>query len=236
MPHHLSPSLSSFSCDHVIMSPKEYIQARCPLLNDGNHFDQDQDQHAILRRTMKRVIVDGCPYLPFLEADPTNEASIKLVVSKIILNLDQHQHDDTDEKNTGSSNSYYLTVLPVMGGNTNMLFRVHIHHDGRTSEAATAATTRSEASGMTTSNPSSDRQNDDNALPSSSTTTTMTTLPFSHHLPDLPESVLVRIFGGLGLIDRDCRNIHVRCIGCTEDGIAVLWPFCQWPIGGVVWQ
>jgi ethanolamine kinase len=123
------------------MSPQAYIQAREQIID--------------------WIEVDGRPYLPFQSVNTSDIDSVRKAATRIFVGEASWKEKFSTEKLQG------LAVEPVLGGNTNMLFRV--------------TGLRSVLIGI------NDSDSDSN-------------------LSILPDSCLVRVFGGEGMIDRDEEN------------------------------
>ena len=203
-----------------------------------DHDDQDDVDEAPQHAHME-IKVDYYPYLPYLVADPNDDESIKRVVLMVLLashnhydDEDEDNDDDDDDSVTETENDSeqqqvggkditsnilnihrsgcgggedeelraLLKVEPIVGGNTNRLFRV----SGLQAIA------------------------DHKLLHATVPLTTLST----------NDSVIVRVFGGHGLVDRDVetsvyaslarQNLAFRYYGRFSNGRLEEW--CPWPI------
>jgi ethanolamine kinase len=115
------------------MAPAEYIRVRSEAASKESSYSET---------------VDGKPYFPFLEADASDEATIKDIAIAFTQQLE---------------NASELSIKKVIGGNTNLLYCVSVVSGGITNK--------------------------------------LYRVDF-----DETNAVLVRIFGAVGLIDRDIEN------------------------------
>jgi len=124
--------------------------------------------------------VDQRPYFPLLKVDPNDEDTV-LNAANIIVKAyhDIHSCNNNNDDNNSDATAPKGKVTVIVGGLTNALYKVDLPSNYFLTPASSAAPLSLSSSPTTTSSTSS------------STTTT---------------SVLVRIFGAEGLIDRDVES------------------------------
>jgi thiamine kinase-like enzyme len=195
------------------MSPGAYIQAR--------------------ENKVERSIIDGQLYLPLLAIDTSNQQIKEETAKQVVLQLLLDGSDAGILLSTQHCSKAYpvLQVDKVVGGNTNELLRVSGIHLGVSllRDATAAATMNGNGNGNDTSENDNSVQDDDvqeEASPSAESVTlsssSSSSLSSSQSIIDsdylFPDVVLIRIFGGHGLIDRDVETCTFAAL--NQAGIA----------------
>lgn len=180
------------------MSPGAYIQAR--------------------ENKVERSIIDGQLYLPLLAIDTSNQHTKEETAKQVVLQLLLGGSDAGILLSEQDCSRVYpvLQVDKVVGGNTNELLRVSGIQMG-VGLLCDATTARMNGHGH--GNGDGNSENDNNVqedVHDTSPAETVTISSSSSSLPSsqsnndnntlLPDTVLIRIFGGHGLIDRDVET------------------------------
>lgn len=197
------------------MSPKEYIKAR--------------------ENGVKCSIIDGHPYLPFMNIDTKSDEKSKVETAKQIVieiffggngsngsSYNGHTHTNGGTTINGSNGDksdakgVLLNVEQIQGGITNELYHLSglhklmqvnpVENGGNTNELLIVSGIPNGNGG----NGNGGSGNGDTNGNNSNTTATSAN--------DIPNSVLIRIFGGEGMIDRDVENSTFAAI--SKAGIA----------------
>jgi thiamine kinase-like enzyme len=180
------------------MSPGAYIQAR--------------------ENQVERSIIDGQLYLPLLAIDTSNQQTKEETAKQAVLQLLLGRSDAGILLSAQNCSRVYpvLPVDKVVGGNTNELLRVSgIHLAVSLLRDATTATMNGNGNG----NGNYSREKDNNVQGSDvqeASAAQRVRLSSSSSIPSsqsnndnntlIPDTVLIRIFGGHGLIDRDVET------------------------------